>query len=71
MQNHKTASCVARYRVALISAAALVVATFTALTASAAPVSDPESIPSGNGVFHGCYNDTTGALRLIDPAKSQ
>ena len=26
---------------------------------------------SGKGTFHGCYSKTTGALRLVDPAKSQ
>jgi hypothetical protein len=29
------------------------------------------SIPdSGSAVFHGCYNKTSGALRVVDPAKS-
>jgi hypothetical protein len=29
------------------------------------------SIPSPSGVFTGCYNKTSGALRVIDPSKGQ
>jgi hypothetical protein len=29
------------------------------------------SIPSHSGVFTGCYNKTSGALRLIDPSRGQ
>ena len=29
------------------------------------------TIPDSAGVLHGCYNTTTGALRVIDPSKGQ
>jgi hypothetical protein len=29
------------------------------------------SIPDSNGLIHGCYSKTTGALRVIDTAKNQ
>ena len=42
--------------------------TVTAVTAGGVALA---SIPDANGVFHGCYATTSGALRLIDPSKGQ
>lgn len=47
------------------------VAAITSLGVAGASYAAVNSIPSPSGVFTGCYNKTSGALRLIDPARGQ
>src|SRR4051794_36966679 len=52
-----------RSRAATVGAAALLALPFAAAAADAA-------VPDGQGAIHGCYEKTTGILRVIDPSSS-
>ncbi len=49
---------------------ATIVAGVTALTLGAAGVALASIPDAGTGIFHGCVNQATGVLRVVDPAKS-